>query len=248
MSQRLLCADCSKSKPPNEITPTKRPGLFDVARDGWKPILYTSNNPILQAFSWGVTDRPRVRAGRIPNQMEMPPPPYQGIKKLSKFVEQIRTDPVARTAWFDKLEQGERDLIPIQERLDALTGAQAEGWTPTRVVENELGHLNNVICGRYVAKYLADILSTLQEAEADLATWPGQRAERLAAREREEAEAEERRQKQAEISKQQDAFYSAFFAMGISPIPMGAAAIAESARALNDIERQISNMGNHLYE
>jgi hypothetical protein len=129
-----------------------------------------------------------------------------------------------------------------------LTFAQAEGWTPTRGIESQLGHLRNVICGRYVAKYLKDILRTLQEAESDLASWPRQRAERLAERERQESAAEERRVKRAEISKQQDAFYSAFFAMGISPIPMSAAAIAESARALNDAERQISNMGNHLYE
>jgi hypothetical protein len=109
-----------------------------------------------------------------------------------------------------------------------------------------------VLSPYHLSRYLKDALATLQEAEADLAIWQriteAQRDERWAQWERAEVDAEERRQKRAEIGKQQDAFYSAFFAMGISPIPMSAAAIAESARALNDIERQISNMGNHLYE
>ena len=153
----------------------------------------------------------------------------------------------------DQHEQAEKDLVPIRKRIDALNEAIfEEDWCPSRVVQGELSHLNNVLNKYHVAKYLEAIRQTLDDAEADLARWrklsPAAQTEIVEADERAEAERAEWRQKQAEISKRQDAFYSAFFAMGISPIPMSAVSIAESARTLNDHERQISNMGNHLHE
>jgi len=174
--------------------------------------------------------------------MEMPPPPYQGrkhLKKLSEFVAELTPEKIdgfiapTYPAQFgddwssasvqrlvDAEEKGERELIPIQERIDALTFAEAEGWTPIRSIENQLGHLRNVICGRYVAKYLKDILQTLQEAEADLAIWQqmteAQRDERWDARERDKIEAEERRKQIRELEDRKNRLYD-MMPMGICP-------------------------------
>jgi hypothetical protein len=197
--------------------------------------------------------------------MELPPPPYQKryLKTSSEFIAGLT--PEKLTAYGDRLEKAAIDLVPIKARLDALTYTLADDWCTTRVIENELYHLSDSLglgiegfdesrAVYFIAKYLTETLRTLQEAEADLAIWrqmtPTQRDERWDAHEREKAEAAERRVKRAEISKQQDAFYSAFFAMGISPIPMGTEVrfTKESERRLHELELEISNMGNHLYE
>jgi hypothetical protein len=184
--------------------------------------------------------------------MEMSPPPYQGQSDSIKLIhsKDLRIDPAARTAWIDALEQAEQALPPIRERLDALLCV--DGWCKPRMIEVELDHLDMVLSGYHLRRYMTTVLETLREAEADLATWqqmtPAQQDERWDARERENAERAERRKRQSEISAKQNAFYTSLCAMGIAPIPMSAETIAESARALNDIERQISNMGNHLYE
>jgi hypothetical protein len=163
--------------------------------------------------------------------------------------------PEKLTAYGDWIEQGETDLVPIQKRLDALTCALAEDWCPPRVIENEIDHLNIVISGRYVAKYLKEILSTLQDGEADLALWqqmtPAQRDERRNEREREKAEANERREARAQINERQNAFYAAMFAAGISPIPMSEMSrpgfqLSESSRKMHEMELQIANLGNDL--
>jgi hypothetical protein len=89
------------------------------------------------------------------------------LKRVSNEI-----DPIALTAWYDKIEQGEADLPPIRERLDALLDAlYDEGWTPLRTVRNEIEHLDNVISGHFLAKYLAETLTTLDCAEIDLASW-----------------------------------------------------------------------------
>jgi hypothetical protein len=191
-------------------------------------------------------------------------------EKLDDFIEPVYPEhngddftPEVVQRLADARDQAAEHLMAIRQRLDALTYTLADDWCAPRGLENELHRLSDSLglgiddfddsrAVYFVAKYLTETLRTLQEADADLVMWqrmtPAERDQRWDAREREKAEAAERRQKRAEISKQQNAFYTAFFAMGISPIPMGAAAIAESALKLNDIERQISNMGNHLYE
>jgi hypothetical protein len=152
----------------------------------------------------------------------------------------------------DVRDQAAEALPAIRQRIDALRDALDEGWLPPRVIKNEIDHLHRVLSPYHLSRYLTDALATLQEAEADLAVWqtlsPGARSERWAEWERAEAEAEQRRKQAAEISARQNAFYAAFFAMGISPIPMSAESIAEPAKQLDAIERQISNMRNHLYE
>jgi len=192
--------------------------------------------------------------------MKIAPPPYQRhLKKLSEFIEptfpaqngdDCTPESVQRLA--GARDKAAEHLPAIRQRIDALYDALDGGWCAPRVIENQLGHLHRALSPYHLSRYLKNALATLTEAEADLASWQqmteSQQSERWAEHERDEAERAERRQKAAEISKQQDAFYSAFFAMGISPIPMSAEVIAESARALNDAERQISNMGNHLYE
>jgi hypothetical protein len=200
--------------------------------------------------------------------MDISPPPYQGrkhIKKLSEFLAGLTQEKIDRLA--DARDQAAEALPAIRQRIDALRDAIDEGWLPPRGIEGQIKHLHGALSAYHLSRYLADALATLDEAEADLAIWQrmtdAQRDERLAEREREKTAAHERRKKQAEISKQQNAFYSAFFAMGISPIPMGnddepiwATAdspkkirlAAESDRQLDALERQISNMGNHLYE
>jgi chromosome segregation ATPase len=207
--------------------------------------------------------------------MELSPPPYKKryLKKSSEFVAELTPEkldgfiaptypaqfgddwsPECVQRLVDAEEEAERDLIPIQERLDNLSYALAEGWCPTRVIENELDHLNSVISAYQVRKYLREVLATLQDGEADLVAWqrmtPAQRVQRRAEREREEAKAAERRKKQAEISAQQNAFYTKFFAMGISPIPTGTEVrfTKESDRQLHELELEISNLGNDLYE
>jgi hypothetical protein len=205
--------------------------------------------------------------------MKMPLPPYTTRllkssaefvaeltpEKLDDFIEPVppghngddwSTESVQRLA--DARGPAAEHLPAISQRIDALYDALDEGWCAPRGIENQIDHLHRALSPYHLSRYLKDALATLQEAEADLAIWQrmteAQRDECWAEHERDEAERAERRQKAAEISKQQDAFYSAFFAMGISPIPMSAESIAESARALNETERQISNMGNHLYE
>jgi hypothetical protein len=134
--------------------------------------------------------------------------PNGDLKRISDDI-----DPIALTAWGDKLEQGERDLVPIQERLDALTYALADGWCPPRVIENEIDHLNNVVSKYHVAKYLNETLRTLQDGEADLVIWqqmpPPARDERWAERDRANAEAAERRESREAAVARKNAIYEA---------------------------------------
>jgi hypothetical protein len=178
----------------------------------------------------------------IPDNFLLPVSPEQNGEDFT---------PDKLTAYGDWLEKGERDFIPIRERLDALTYAMAEGWCPPRMIENEIDHLNDVVSGYHCAKYLNETLQTLQDAEADWAAWqqmsPAARNERWDEHDRANAEAAERREVAAQISQRQNAFYAAMFAAGISPIPMADLSevrLSESDRKLCDAELEISNMGN----
>jgi hypothetical protein len=185
-------------------------------------------------------------------------PARRYLKKLSEFIEptfpEQNGDDFAPEKMHAALDKAAQDLVPIHDRLDALNSALGEGWCAPRVIENEVDHLANVISTYHLSRYLADTLATLQDAEADLATWqrmtPTQRDERWSEREHEKAEAAERRKERAQINELQNAFYTAMFAAGISPIAMSKKIrlTAESDIRLDATERQISNMGNHLYE
>ncbi|QIG92088.1 hypothetical protein [Bradyrhizobium sp. 6(2017)] len=188
--------------------------------------------------------------------MKMTPPPYTRHQFIEPTFPEHNGDDftaevVQRLA--DARDDGERNLVPIQKRLGVLSFALSEGWCPPRVIENEIDHLNRVVSAYHLSRYLTDVLATLQEAEADLAIWqrttPAQRDDRLSKREREKAEAAERARTRAHIYERQNAFYTAMFAAGISPIPMADLSevqLSESDQKLCDAELEISNMGNHL--
>jgi hypothetical protein len=195
--------------------------------------------------------------------MELTPPPYtrKHLKKFSEFLKPTfpNDNGDGFTAAVQKLadarDQAAEGLPAIRQRIDALRDAIDKGWCAPRGIENQINHLHRSLSPYHLSRYLKDALATLDEAEADWRTWQQmtatQRDERWVEWGRAEDAADERRKKQVEISKRQDAFYSAFFAMGISPIPMEAlseARLSESGQKLCDAELEISNMGNHLYE
>jgi hypothetical protein len=122
------------------------------------------------------------------------------------------------------LHQGEADLPPIRQRLDALLDAMYdEGWTPFRTVRNEIEHLGNVLAGHFVAKYRAETLTTLDAAEIDLASWrklsPDKQRELVEADERADAEAAERRKATQELTERKKAFYESMKRGGFRPSP-----------------------------
>ena len=131
-------------------------------------------------------------------------------------------DPEKLTAWGDALDATEQALPPIRERLDALNDAMAdEDWCPPRVIEGELAHLDSVLSGYHLRKYMKDVLALLDEAEADLATWralsPAARDERWAEWERAEAERAARRQAEAQLRARSNEFYAAMKLANVSP-------------------------------
>jgi hypothetical protein len=130
-------------------------------------------------------------------------------------------DPVALAAYGDRLDQAEKDLVPLRARLDALNDATYEGWCPSRIVQGELDHLNDVLDKYHVRKYLETIRSDLDVAEADLASWhtltPAARDEIWKADERAEAELAARREAEALLKQRHDAFYEACRLANVSP-------------------------------
>jgi hypothetical protein len=134
--------------------------------------------------------------------------PNGDLKRISNEI-----DPTALAAYYDWLEKGEQDFVPIKARLDALTYAMAEGWCPTRMIDAEIDHLDRVITGYHCAKYLNETLQTLQDAEADWAAWqqmsPAARDERWNERDRANAEAAERRKAREEAVARKNAIYEA---------------------------------------
>src|SRR6266851_1967982 len=125
--------------------------------------------------------------------------PSGDLKRISDDL-----DPAALTAYGDWIEQGENDFEPISERLDALNDAIGEGWCPSRIVQGELKHLNDVLSGYHCAKYPCETRQTLNDAEADLATWQtlseAARDAIIKADERADAEAAARRKALEEIN------------------------------------------------
>jgi hypothetical protein len=89
------------------------------------------------------------------------------------------------------------------------------------VIENELSHLHDVLSGYHLRKYMKDVLSLLQEAEADLAIWQqmteAQRDDRWNGRERDKAEAAERRKAEAPFKARAAEFYAAMKQLNVSP-------------------------------
>lgn len=160
----------------------------------------------------------------------IPTPPGALLKPLSQLIEPVLVFPeqfgddwtpesVQRLA--DATDQGERDVAPIEERLNTLNDAMAEGWTPTRVIENELDHLGNVLSPYHLSRYLTEARVTLQDAEADLVSWqrmtPVQRDQRCTEREREQAALAARREAEAQLRQRHTAFYATMKRANVSP-------------------------------
>src|ERR1700743_232935 len=130
----------------------------------------------------------------------LPPPPYKTrhLKRSSGFIAELT--PEKLTAYGDRLEQAEADLPAIRARISALYHAMIEdGWTPPGVVCAPLDNLNRGLSAWLAAERSKYVRETLEDAEADLATWqqmtPAQRDQRLADFERKNVEAAERRKK-----------------------------------------------------
>lgn len=151
--------------------------------------------------------------------------PQKPWKMEIVFPEQFGDDltPEALTAWGDRLEQAEKDLVPIQERLDALNNALADGWCPSRLVQGELDHLNNVLTAYHARKYLSEIVQTLDDAEADFAAWEtlseAARDAIIEANERAEADLAARRKAREEASARKKAIYDAARKIGMPLSP-----------------------------
>jgi hypothetical protein len=134
------------------------------------------------------------------------------LKTFDEFCASIT--PEQTKAWEDQQARGERDFGPISERLDALNEAiWNEGWCPSHDLKYELKHLNNVITAYHVGKYPKETRQTLDDAEAEIATWrtlsEAARDEIIAADERAEAEMAERRKARQAASARKAAIYEA---------------------------------------
>jgi hypothetical protein len=161
--------------------------------------------------------------------MEMQPPPYKRhLKTSSEFIKPIypaqfgddfTAEVVQRLA--DARDQAAEHLPAIRQRIDALYDALDDGWCAPRGIENQLGHLHRVLSPYHLSRYLKDAIETLQEAEADLATWrqmtEAQREERWAKHERDDAEAAERRKAEAVLRARHEEFYATMKQLNVSP-------------------------------
>ena len=86
-----------------------------------------------------------------------------------QFGDDFTLEAVSR--WAEQSFAADEDFEPIVERLDTLIYAILEGWCPSRIVKNELDHLTDVLSSYHLAKYPAATRQTINDAEADLATW-----------------------------------------------------------------------------
>jgi hypothetical protein len=161
---------------------------------------------------------------RKPNEMQtLPPPPYQKprhLKRSSGFIAELT--PEKLTAYGDRLEQAEADLPAIRTRISALYHAMIEdGWTPPGAVCAPLDNLNRGLSAWLAAERSKYVRETLEDAEADLATWqqmtPAQRDQRLADFERKNVEAAERRKAEAVLKQRHAEFYAAMKQLNVSP-------------------------------
>ncbi|MGY4295137.1 hypothetical protein ACVWXN_003232 [Bradyrhizobium sp. i1.4.4] len=134
-----------------------------------------------------------------------------------------RITPEERQAYYDQLDKGAEDFEPIRARLNALNDAIDNGWCPSRIVKNEIGHLNDVLTAYHVGKYPNETRQTLNDAEADLATWhtlsESARDAIIAADERAEAELDARRKARQEASARKSAIYAAAKKIGMPLSP-----------------------------
>jgi chromosome segregation ATPase len=175
------------------------------------------------------------------------------IQTSAEFLDSLTQEDINN--WSARQDKAEDELPAIRERIEKLYAAIDDGWAPLRTVHAPLDNLDRGLSVWLVAERSKYVRQTLEEAEADLAAWrrmsPHEQQERVSANERDEAERLARREAAAQISQRQNAFYAAMFAAGISPIPMSVLStpglrLSESSRKLNEIEQQISNLGNDL--
>ena len=158
--------------------------------------------------------------------METIPTPPEYVPFIEPvFPEQNGDDftPEALDRWSEHLDQAEKDFAPISERLDALNDAIDDGWCPSRVVKGEIKRLNDVLTAYHVGKYLKDTCETLDQAEADFATWqtlsPAARDAIKEADERAEAESAARRKARQEAIARKNAIYAAARKIGMPLSP-----------------------------
>jgi uncharacterized protein YciW len=150
----------------------------------------------------------------------LPPPPYQGHKHF-KLVHSrdLKIDPVALTAYGDRLEAAEKELPAIQARIDTLY--EADDWRPLREISSPLGNLNRGLSAWLVAERRRYVDQTLHDAEADLTAWrrmsAAEQAARVAEIKRLENEAAERRKAEAVFKARHAEFYGAMKQMNVSP-------------------------------
>lgn len=142
--------------------------------------------------------------------------------------------PEESNAWLAQQAKGAEDFGPILERLEALNDAIDEGWCPSRAVKNELNHLNNVIAPYHVGKYPNETRQTLNDAEADLATWqtlpPAARNDIIEADKRAEAELVARRKARQEAITRKKAIYDTARKIGMPLSPALEDALAWAAQ------------------
>jgi hypothetical protein len=152
--------------------------------------------------------------------MELPPPPYKRQRNF-KIVHSrdIKIDPVALTAYGDRLEAAEKELPAIRARIDALY--EADDWRPLSEVSSPLENIDRRLSAWLVAERRRYVDETLHDAEADLATWrrmsAAEQAARVAEIKRIENEAAERRKAEAVLKTRHEEFYAAMKQMNVSP-------------------------------
>jgi hypothetical protein len=176
-------------------------------------------------LGWGDHHSRKTLRQKFPNVSQLIIAPDGEAKLISNEI-----DPAALTAYYDHIEAAERDLPPIKERLDALTDAMADGWCPSRVLENELEHLDQVLSAYHFNKYRDDVMSLLGQGEADLLIWrlltEEQRDARRAQREAEEAERERKRVEREAACARKAAIYESAKRTGIPLSPAMEEALA----------------------
>jgi hypothetical protein len=134
-----------------------------------------------------------------------------------------RIPPEQTAAWHARLEKAEEDLPPLTTRLDALNEAIDDGWCPSRIVKNELSHLDDVLNAYHLRKYPAETRQTLDDGEAELATWQtlseAARDAIIEANERAEAELVARRKAIQEARARKAAIYETARKIGMPLSP-----------------------------
>lgn len=124
----------------------------------------------------------------------------------------------------------DENLGPIGERVKTLNAAIDGGWCPSRMVKSDLVHLSGVLTSYHLARYPAETLQTLDDAEAEFATWQtlpeAARDAIIEANERAEADLAARRKARQEAIARKNAIYEAARKIGMPLSPVMEDALA----------------------